>query len=99
MNIKSPKYLFIVAIALTLFLKVSNVVWYFGNSSVDIENVATNDATEKEEKKIETECLVHSVFLFEDNLYALQSCKKVISPIHFSKPNYFPEVLTPPPSV
>ncbi|MBC6109008.1 hypothetical protein ACFOG5_13205 [Pedobacter fastidiosus] len=99
MNFKSPRYLIIVAIALTLFLKVSNVVWYFGNSSVDIENVAANDATEKEEKKIETEYLVESIFLFDDNSYAIQNSKKVISPIHFNKLNYFPEVLTPPPLV
>lgn len=57
-----------------------------------------NDATEKEEKKVETEYFTHH-FLTITNLGAtFITEKKLIVPGHFFYPAYFPEVLTPPPS-
>jgi len=99
MKFNTFKYVLISCIALTFFLKVSNLVSYLSYSA-DIEVLSTNDdATEKEEKKIETEYAVQQMmFQYEIN-FPFQSSKKVVIHDHSFKLAYFPEVLTPPPSV
>lgn len=94
------KYILITCITLAFFLKVSHVVSYLSYSVQNVEFSSTNDdATEKEEKKIESEFAVHEV-LFNATLYfPFQTTKKVIIPDHAFQLAYFPEVLTPPPSV
>ncbi|WP_316843199.1 hypothetical protein [Pedobacter psychrodurus] len=93
------KYILISCIALTFFLKVSNVVSYLSYSTDDVEVLSVNDdATEKEEKKVETEYAVQQI-MFHDEMYIpLQTSNKVIIHGHSFQLAYFPEVLTPPPS-
>ncbi|SDH57002.1 hypothetical protein SAMN05421827_12940 [Pedobacter terrae] len=94
------KYILITCITLAFFVKVSHVVSYLSYSVQNVEFSSTNDdATEKEEKKTESEFVVHEV-LFNSTLYfPFQTTKKVIIPDHAFQLAYFPEVLTPPPSV
>ncbi|MCX2494598.1 hypothetical protein OQX63_14000 [Pedobacter sp. PF22-3] len=100
MKFNGFKYILIACIALAFFLKVSHVVSYLSYSDHNVELLSTNDdATEKEEKKIESEFAVYEV-LFNATLYfPFQSTKKVIIPDHSFQLAYFPEVLTPPPSI
>ena len=100
MKFNGFKYILILCLAITLFLKVGIVLSYLSYASVDVENVSSNDdATEKEEKKVETEYFVQDFQIFDDSVWASEMPAKVIIPNHFGKLSYFPEVLTPPPSV
>lgn len=89
-----------IGIAALLFLKVSNAVSYLRYSSPEIEYGAVNDdATEKEEKKMESEYLAEYINSDSHSSIFFIVAKKVIIPHHVFKMTYFPEVLTPPPSV
>ncbi|RYD81355.1 MAG: hypothetical protein EOP53_06570 [Sphingobacteriales bacterium] len=67
---------------------------------VDIENVSSNDdATEKEEKKVETEFFTQHFNFIENTIWAEKEQEKLIAPASFNKLTFFPEVLTPPPSL
>ncbi|WP_025146301.1 hypothetical protein [Pedobacter jeongneungensis] len=100
MKFNTLKYIIISCIALTFFLKVSHVISYLSYSADCIEVLSTNDdATEKEEKKVETEYAINQILLHTDIYFPLQTVKKVIIPGHAFKLAYFPEVLTPPPSI
>jgi len=93
------KYLLIVCIAATLFMKVSNALSYIKYSPSELEYASNNDdATEKEEKKVETEYFTNHFFNVTNLSDSFIIEKKVIIPDHFFYPAYFPEVLTPPPS-
>jgi hypothetical protein len=100
MNLFNFKYVVIIVIALTLFLKVSNTISYLKYSLSEIEYASVNDdAAEKEEKKIETEYFTDQFFFNEQVNLFLSVDNKVIIPNHFFQLSYFPEVLTPPPSI
>ncbi|GAA4207030.1 hypothetical protein GCM10022289_28810 [Pedobacter jeongneungensis] len=93
------KYVIIACIALTFCLKVSHVMSYLSYSTDHIEfSFINDDATEKEEKKVETEYAVYQIAFEEGVYFPLQTSKKVIIPDHSFQLAYFPEVLTPPPS-
>jgi len=100
MKFDGLKYILIACIALAFFLKVSHVFSYLSYSTDNVEVLSTNDdATEKEEKKVETEYAVQQI-VFQGTLYfPLQTSKKILIPDHFFQLAYFPEVLTPPPSI
>ncbi len=94
------KYILISCIALAFFLKVSHVVSYLSYSADNVELLSTNDdATEKEEKKVEPEYAIPQILFHGDMNFTLQTSKKVVIPDHSFQLAYFPEVLTPPPSV
>lgn len=94
------KYILIACIAVTFCLKVSEAISYLSYSSDHVEFLSDNDdATEKEEKKAETEYVVHQLAFQVEINFTLQTSKKVIIPDHAFQLAYFPEVLTPPPSV
>ncbi|GGE62684.1 hypothetical protein EV200_105266 [Pedobacter psychrotolerans] len=98
MNLISFKYLLIICIAATLFLKVSNAVSYLRYSTAEIEYSSVNDdATEKEEKKIESEYLANHFYSDPQAGLFFVTDKKLLIPDHSFKMTYFPEVLTPPP--
>ncbi|WP_029287470.1 hypothetical protein [Pedobacter sp. R20-19] len=100
MNLISFKYLLIICIAATLFLKVSNAVSYLRYSNAETAYSSVNDdATEKEEKKIESEYLIHHFYSNPHAGLFFKTDKKVIIPDHSFKMTYFPKVLTPPPLV
>jgi len=81
------------------FLKVSNAVSYLKYSPTELEYTSVNDdATEKEEKKVETEYYTDHFFIITNLRTSFITEKKVIIQPHFFYPAYFPEVLTPPPS-
>lgn len=87
-------------LAIALFLKAGEVLSHLSYSAVDIENVSSNDdAPEKEEKKVETEYFSEDFLTVTNAVWVFTSPKKVVFPNHFNKLSYFPEVLTPPPSV
>ncbi|MFD2582930.1 hypothetical protein ACFSR6_10560 [Pedobacter vanadiisoli] len=100
MKSDSLKYILIVCVVTAFFLKASHVVSYLSHVINNIELLSTNDdAAEKEEKKVESEYTVQQV-VFQGALYfPLQISKKVIIPGHSFQLAYFPEVLTPPPSI
>ncbi|WP_316735101.1 hypothetical protein [Pedobacter aquatilis] len=99
MKFISFKYVLIICIALTLFLKVSDVLSYLKSSISNIEYIALGDDAEKEEKKIEHEYFDNQVF-FDSSLHLFPVLEqKLIIPDNFSIAAYFPEVLTPPPSI
>ncbi|WP_293304832.1 hypothetical protein [Pedobacter sp. UBA5917] len=94
------KYVLIACIAVTFFVKVSHVLSYLSYSADNVELLSVNDdATEKEEKKVETEYAVYQVVFHDAVYFPLQTSKKIIIPDHSFQSAYFPEVLTPPPSV
>ncbi|MCX3265749.1 hypothetical protein [Pedobacter agri] len=94
------KYVLILCLAIALFLKLGSVLSYLSYASVDIENVSSNDdATEKEEKKVETEYFAQDFLMIDNAVSVFEMPAKVVIPNHFNKLSYFPEVLTPPPSV
>ncbi|AZI24468.1 hypothetical protein EA772_03550 [Pedobacter sp. G11] len=94
------KYILILCLAIALFLKLGSVLSYLSYASVDIENVSSNDdATEKEEKKVETEYFAQDFLMIDNAVSVFEMPAKVIIPNHFNKLSYFPEVLTPPPSI
>ncbi|WP_316805940.1 hypothetical protein [Pedobacter agri] len=99
MKFSGFKYILILCLAIALFLKVGNVLSYLSYAAVDIENVSSNDATEKEDKKVETEYFAQDFLMINDAVWAFEMPAKVIIPNHFDKLSYFPEVLTPPPAV
>lgn len=100
MKFDKLKYILIICVALALFLKVGSALSYLSFSKANIEHSLLNDdATEKEERKVETEYFAHSFLTFESASYFPEASKKVMVPSHLSQLNYFPEVLTPPPSV
>lgn len=72
---------------------------YLKLSTPNIEYSTLGDDTEKEEKKIESEYFDNQTLL--DSFVKIFSTteKKLIIPHDFSISTYFPEVLTPPPSV
>jgi len=97
MNFVSIKYILIICIFTALFLKLSNAISYI-KFTAELEYASVDDdATEKEEKKIETEYFTDQ-FSFQPllSLYFIIG-KKVIIPDHNFQPTYFPEILTPPP--
>lgn len=74
-------------------------MWYIKYSPTEIEYASTNDdATEKEEKKVETEYFTNQFSSVINVSTSFITEKKVVIPDHFFYPAYFPEVLTPPPS-
>ena len=94
------KYVLITCIALTFFIKVSHVVSYLSYSADNIEALSTHDdATEKEEKKVETEYAIEQVAFHGQTYFPVLAAKKLIITNHPFSPAYFPEVSTPPPSV
>lgn len=100
MKFNGFKYILIFCLAIALFLKVGNFLSYLSYASVDIENVSlSDDATEKEEKKVETEYFSQDFLIIDDSVWVSEMPAKVIIPNHFNKLSYFPEVLTPPPSI
>ncbi|NTE02187.1 hypothetical protein G6M24_34235 [Agrobacterium tumefaciens] len=99
MKFNGLKYLLIICIATIFFLKVSNAVSYLKYYPTELEySSVNNDATEKEEKKVETEYYTDHFFTITNLSTFFITEKKVIIPGHFFYPAYFPEVLTPPPS-
>ncbi|PWS26727.1 hypothetical protein DHW03_11880 [Pedobacter yonginense] len=93
------KYIVVVCIATLLILKVGNVMAYFKFSAQVVCEAVSNDDAEKEEKKIESEVLYDH---FSPNIvlyFVPKSIKKIAIPDSFLPLSYFPEVLTPPPSV
>ncbi|QDW27743.1 hypothetical protein FFJ24_024050 [Pedobacter sp. KBS0701] len=100
MKLEGLKYILIACIALTFVLKVSRVVSYLSYSTDNVEVLSTSDdATEKEEKKIETEYAIQETMFHGKMYFPLQTSKKVIVPDCSLQLAYFPEVLTPPPSI
>lgn len=99
MKFTGLKYLLIICIVATFFLKVSNALSYLKYSPTELKYSSVNsDATEKEEKKVETEYFTDHFFTITNLSTSFITEKKVIIPGHFFYPTYFPEVLTPPPS-
>jgi hypothetical protein len=71
---------------------------YIKYSPTELEYASTNDdATEKEEKKVETEYFTNHFFSVTDVCTCFITEKKLIIPDHTFKKTYFPEVITPPP--
>ncbi|SFA51638.1 hypothetical protein SAMN04488511_110105 [Pedobacter suwonensis] len=96
----SLRYILIVCMALAFFLKVSHVVSYLSYSDHHVELLSINDdAPEKEEKKTESEFAVQEISFNGTLYFPFQTSKKVIIPDHAFQLAYFPEVLTPPPSI
>ena len=99
MKLNAFKYVVVICVTLALFFKVSNMISYLSYSTDNVEVLSTNnDATEKEEKKVETEYVVQQIVFHETLYFPLQTSKKILIPDHFFQLAYFPEVLTPPPS-
>ena len=96
----SLKYILIYCFTIALLFKTSGVVSVFVNPIKATEyNSSDQDSTEKEEKKIESEYFEDLVFSLPDLKAPVPSKEKVLSlPDNFF-PTYFPEVLTPPPSL
>lgn len=100
MKLDALKYILVTCIALTFLIKVSHVVSYLSYSADNIEVLSTHDdATEKEDKKLETEYAIEQVIFQSQTYFPVLMVKKLIIPDHSFKLAYFPEVLTPPPSV
>ncbi|MFC3560884.1 hypothetical protein [Pedobacter jamesrossensis] len=96
MNSDIFKYILICCFALTLLFKASSVLSVFKNSISEIEY--SKDSSEKEEKKIEAEYFDNHQFSYQDLKAPILVPVKVLLPLNFFVPAYFPEVLTPPPS-
>jgi hypothetical protein len=76
------------------------MISYLSYPTNPIASLSTNDdATEKEEKKVEAEYAVYHFVSQGEMGFSPQTSKKIIIPDHFFQLAYFPEVLTPPPSV
>jgi len=93
------KYILIYCFAITLLFKTSGVVSVFVNSIKSVEYSSNQDSTEKEEKKIETEYFESYFSVFPDLRVPVQLKAKVLLPHNIFFSAYFPEVLTPPPSL
>ncbi|WP_443945798.1 hypothetical protein ACJVDH_01455 [Pedobacter sp. AW1-32] len=93
------KYLLIIFLSLALLVKVGNVLSYLKSSITNTELSSVNsDAAEKEEKKVENEFFTdHSFFQLQNVVFNVAE-KKIIPLGRSFRLNYFPEVLTPPPS-
>lgn len=99
MNSGIFKYLLICCFALTLLFKASGVLSVFKNSISQIEySDSTKDSTEKEEKKVEAEYLDDHLAFYQGMKVPVLLPAKVLLPLNFFIPAYFPEVLTPPPT-
>jgi hypothetical protein len=100
MKLSGFKYVVVICITFALFFKVSNIISYLSCPTNHIALLSTNDdATEKEEKKVETEYAVYH-FVYQGEMdFSPQTSKKIIIPDLFFQLAYFPEVLTPPPSI
>jgi len=100
MKFDALKYIIVTCITLTFLIKVSHVVSYLSYSTDNIEALSTHDdATEKEDKKLETEYAIEQVVFHGQTYFPVLIAKKLVIPDHSFKLAYFPEVLTPPPSV
>lgn len=100
MKSASLKYVFFYCFAIALLFKTSGMVSVFINSSKVSEYNSTNqDSTEKEEKKIETEYFEACVLNLPDLKVTVPLKEKILLPQNSFFPTYFPEVLTPPPSL
>lgn len=94
------KYILVACMAIAFFLKVSHVISYLSYTIHQVEVLSTNDdATEKEEKKVESEYTLQQIVFHGDIYFPPQTARKVIIPDYPFKLAYFPEVLTPPPSI
>jgi len=100
MKSDSLKYILIYCFAIALLFKTSGVVSVFVNSIKTTEfNSANQDSTEKEEKKIESEYFEEGIFSFLDLKIPVPLKEKILLLPNSFFPTYFPEVLTPPPSL
>ena len=96
----SLKYILICCFAIALLFKTSGVVSVFVNPIKATEyNSADQDSTEKEDKKIESEYFEEGIFTFLDLKIPVPLKEKILLPQNSFYPTYFPEVLTPPPSL
>jgi len=99
MKLIKLKLLLIFVVTLAIFIKAGNLSSCLKFSAAPIENTSsTDDATEKEEKKVELECVNHDFFTVENIAAVAANTKRINIPQYFNKLAYFPEVLTPPPS-
>ncbi|SER10460.1 hypothetical protein SAMN04488023_104135 [Pedobacter rhizosphaerae] len=81
-----------------LLFKVGGVAVYLNHFNPESTYLSVQeDATEKEEKKVETEYFDHQFMAFESLNTEVVSLNKPALPTHFFILSYFPEVLTPPP--
>lgn len=100
MKLSYLKSVLILCTAIILLCKVSNVVSYLSAPSAEMAYTSSNDdATEKEEKKIESEYAWQQFDFNNEVKLFVQPSRKIIIPYHFPQLAYFSEVLTPPPSV
>lgn len=100
MRFENLKYVLMICIALAVFLKVSNVFSYLSFSRANIEHVLLNDdATDKEEKKVEAEYFAQEFLALENTSSCTESSKKALFPTHLGNVWYFSEVPTPPPAL
>lgn len=99
MNTGIFKYILICCFALTLLFKASDVLSVFKKSISQVEySDSDKESTEKEEKQAEAEYLDDHFISYNDIKSPVLIPTKVLLPLNFFTPAYFPEVLTPPPS-
>ncbi len=99
MNAGIFKYILICCFALTLLFKASGALSVFKKSVSQIEySESSKESTEKEEKQVEAEYLYDHLVSYHDLKSPVLIPTKVLLPLNFFIPAYFPEVLTPPPS-
>ena len=97
MKFENLKYILMICVVLTLFLRVSNALSYLRFSDSEIAYSLHNDATEKEEKKLVTEYVADEFFFVsQPHLFFVATTKLIIPAYNFCS-TYFPEVSTPPP--
>ncbi|MCZ4224465.1 hypothetical protein [Pedobacter rhodius] len=94
------KYFLVYFFAIALLFKTSGLVSVFIEPLKNIEyNFDNQNSTEKEEKKVETEYFEANVSILRDLEAPVQLKGKVLRPQNSFFSTYFPEVLTPPPSL
>ncbi len=87
-----------ICLVATLLAKVGGITAYLYHFNPESTYVmAHDDATEKEEKKVETEYFDHQFMAYEGLNQEIVPQTKPALPEHFFILSYFPEVLTPPP--
>lgn len=100
MKLDTLKYILVTCIALIFLIKVSHVVSYLSYSADTTEVLSMHDdASEKEEKKLETEYAIPQFASHIQSYFPMLTAKKLIIPDYSFRLAYFPEVLTPPPSI